>query len=350
MPEIITRKDGKGLAYPYAYNDQQELVSVETAVKLINGQKEKYWLFPDKSIELILAEGEINQKHFRTKPESYLMHEGKPIYSGQIAESREHILAKQKIAFDGFFNWHGAKVLIKNARIESRIAGSRYFADCKAELLCGTPCIIEIIKTSETSESKKVFLEESKILTFEIYIDGKGNTLNNRFGIYGNGQIKRIQNQISKIERRYIIDASEPKRLRSKIREQEEHYRKALEQLEDRAEKEKGFGAGGFPTMGNGTKAVVSRAKWEVGKAFEDTKRLREKYRELKSIDDQRNNERMEEEAARAEIKRLEMENTRLENTFIQATKRCDLAWFRPARIKPFPGENRIHEFLYWCS
>ena len=52
--------------------------------------------------------------------------------------------------------------MIKNAKVELRISNSLYRADVFGELLCGTPCIIEVIKTSKVSEVKKEFIKDAQ--------------------------------------------------------------------------------------------------------------------------------------------------------------------------------------------
>jgi hypothetical protein len=67
---------------------------------------------------------------------------------------------------EGYFYYKEYKLLIKNAKVEPRILNSLYRADVFGELLCGTPCIIEVIKTSKVSEVKKEFINKLYYLLF----------------------------------------------------------------------------------------------------------------------------------------------------------------------------------------
>jgi len=135
--------------------------------------------------------------------------------------------------------------LIKNAKVEPRILNSSYRADVFGELLCGTPCIIEVIKTCKVSEEKKEFINENQILTFEIIIDKDGNQIIEQSNCYGNAELASIQEQTRRIKfiynqrndtRTEITDRNlEIKRDRSKrelrindIRERKIHIERAI--------------------------------------------------------------------------------------------------------------------------
>jgi hypothetical protein len=352
--KVIAREDAYGLAYPYAYNESGLMLHVNDAVKNVNGQKEKYYLFPDMQMELVLAAGEKNVKHFRTKRESFVFDGESRLSYGQIGESKEHILFKQQIVHQGFFIWNEYKIYIADARIEKRIAGSRYYADCKAKLLDGSDFVIEIIKSSETSERKKEFLKSNEILTFEIYIDGKGNQIIDRFNVYGNGAIESIESEITDVKRRIYTGTDEVARIRRRVRErvnfntgriQEEQaeFRKKISFYEHEFRQEIDAKERELYSIQTANGSTHYQLQCEVKKFIIDIRKRRREIAELEK-------EFAKWEQERGEIARVEVECTSMENTFIQAAKRCDLAWYRPARIKSFRGENRIHEFLYWCS
>jgi hypothetical protein len=351
MPTIIPREDGKGLAYPYAYNVNDELISVDSAVKIINGQKEKYYLFKGLSCELVLVHGDVKVKHFRTKPDSFIRTaDGKNIPYQLCGESEAHIREKQKIAFNECFYWQGHKIPIRNARIESKLFGSSYYADCRAELLDGTPCVIEVILSSETSDDKKEFLKQAKILTFEIHIDRNGNTINNRFSIYGNGQIEQIQTEIANIDRRILAGKEEYQRIKRKATEVEGQYRIEKGQINERIksmESDIQQEIDGKESLLRGISAPGEFNSFQLyRKTQEVIYKLREIRREIKATE--KGNERIIQ--LRDEIKGLEIECKTLENTFIQASKGCKLEWYAGGFAKELHGENRLHQLIYWCS
>jgi hypothetical protein len=195
MP-IKVYKDSNELKHQYAHNEMGLPVHIKDAEKYINGQKAKYYLFEDKQIEILLRDGEKNNKHFAIKPDAEIIINGKKYNYSQISESIQHIDFKIKIKKDGYFYWNGYQVFIDNPKLETVIYGSRFKADLFARLKDGTPVVIEVIKTSETSESKKQYLKENEILTFEIYIDDEGNQVNERFNIFGNREIESIETEI----------------------------------------------------------------------------------------------------------------------------------------------------------
>ena len=171
------------LKYLYACLKDGTVVSISDADK-----SQEYYLYPGEKVKLILRHGEVYQKHFAVKSEDLHL----------INESPEHYNFKMNILKEGYFYYKEYKLLIKNAKVELRISDSLYRADVFGELLCGTPCIIEIIKTSKVSEEKKEYINEKQILTFEIIIDKDGNQIIEQSNCYGNAEIERLTSEIVK--------------------------------------------------------------------------------------------------------------------------------------------------------
>ena len=176
------------LKYLYACLKDGTVVSISDADK-----SQEYYLYPGEQVKLILRQGKVYQKHFAVKSEDLHL----------INESPEHYNFKMNILKEGYFYYKEYKILIKNAKVELRISNSLYRADVFGELLCGTPCIIEVIKTSKVSEEKKEFINENQILTFEIIIDKDGNQIIEQSNCYGNTELEGLTIKISKSEKEF---------------------------------------------------------------------------------------------------------------------------------------------------
>ena len=179
--------------WPYAYDEHNNQVSILEAIKL---SKRDWYGLPDKQIKFKPYFNNQTPHWKLTKDASFTMH-GKIIdFSNFIDESFEHKEFKGKIIEQKYFIYKGHNVLIDNANPEVVLEGSRYRADVKANLLDGTECIIEVIKSSDLSEKKQEFIDENQILTFKIYIDDKGNQIYNRDSITGNTTIEQIATRV----------------------------------------------------------------------------------------------------------------------------------------------------------
>jgi hypothetical protein len=179
--------------WPYAYDEHNNQVSISEAIKL---SKRDWYGLPDKQIKFKPYFNNQTPHWKLTKDASFTMH-GKIIdFSNFIDESFEHKEFKGKIIEQKYFIYKGHNVLIANAKPEVVLEGSRYRADVKANLLDGTECIIEVIKSSDLSEKKQEFIDENQILTFKIYIDDKGNQIYNRDSITGNRTIEQITTRV----------------------------------------------------------------------------------------------------------------------------------------------------------
>lgn len=189
------------LKYLYACLKDGTVVSISDADK-----SQEYYLYPGEKVKLILRHGEVYQKHFAVKSEDLLIN-GNRVRFNSINESPQHYNFKMNILKEGYFYYKEYKLLIKNAKVELRISDSLYRADVFGELLCGTPCIIEIIKTSKVSEEKKEYINEKQILTFEIIIDKDGNQIIEQSNCYGNTELERLTSEITKSEKKFKSEA-----------------------------------------------------------------------------------------------------------------------------------------------
>lgn len=189
------------LKYKYACLKDGTPIHISDADK-----SQEYFLYSNERIKLILKHGKKNQKHFAAKAD-YLYVDGKKVKFNLINESAEHYNFKMKILKDSYFFYNNYKILIKNAKIELRILNTLYRADVFGELLCGTPCIIEVIKTSKVSEVKKEFINKNQILTFEIIIDKDGNQIIEQSNCYGNAELERLTNEITESKKEFESEA-----------------------------------------------------------------------------------------------------------------------------------------------
>ena len=180
------------LKYLFACLKDGTVVSISDADK-----SQEYYLYPGEQVKLILRQGQVYQKHFAVKSEDLLIN-GNRVRFNSINESPQHYNFKMNILKEGYFLYKEYKILIKNAKVEPRILNSKYRADVFGELLCGTPCIIEVIKTSKVSEVKKEFINENQILTFEIIIDKDGNQIIEQSNCYGNTELEGLTSEIVK--------------------------------------------------------------------------------------------------------------------------------------------------------
>lgn len=164
-----------------------------------------YYFDRGKQIKLILKKSIKENQFWSAFPKQiYRDKDGKEYafkdLENKMSESPEHLEFKRNIIYRGFFFHKRLKVYIQNAIEEGTIINSRYEADITAQLLDGTDCIIEVIKTSDLSEKKQIYIEQNQILTFKIYIDKHGNQEHQRDRILGNREIEEITQSIQKGE------------------------------------------------------------------------------------------------------------------------------------------------------
>jgi hypothetical protein len=341
------------LKYKYAYDQDNNIVHIDSAVKNQYGQK--YYLFPEGECELTLAAGLKNQKHFRIKQGATIG--GIKITGGSVGESVAHHNAKMKIIKDGFFDWSDYRIYIQKPKYEYKLEGSRYRADLYAELLCGTPCAIEIIVSSGVSEAKRLFIEDQQILTFELYYDKTGLQELEKFDCYGNEQVADIKRRIlegkSRVEELRRSMPKEKSRIRSKYDskieifditeteqfEIEDRYFKDRERELNESIADIRSRIGSIPIhkridftevneLAEAVKSNISRIR--------ETKRQIEKceeiYRRLKSEADK--------------INRLEISVTRLEDSFRTFAENCKPEWFG----NPPKGMSNYQFIKYMCE
>jgi len=188
--------------HQYAFNQFKQVVYIDDAFK--NNAGEKYYKDINLTIEFILVNGVIKEKHFRQPSDYFIQTSNGNINSNQINESPEHYNFKMNIIKDGFFIFKDYKIFIENPKDEYILIGSKYRVDLYANFLCGTPLAIEIIKTSDISLAKENYLKENEILTFKIYIDDKGSQELQQFNCYGKREIEHLRDEIIRAERYYI--------------------------------------------------------------------------------------------------------------------------------------------------
>lgn len=220
MPKIIQTKfhSSDGLKYSHAYDEFGTYLSIESAVNI---SPRKWYLYPDSQVELLLAavNSQGQRTHWRVKQNQNLTINGVTYtYSHEHdTESYEHKLAKGRIIEQSCCYYKGYKVLLLNAKEEVKVLNGRFRCDVFAQLTDGTPCAIEIIKTSDISRSKQIAIEQNQLLTFKIYIDEKGNQISSRDCITGNSEIEHITERIRQGEGKI-------QELREQIRELETNY------------------------------------------------------------------------------------------------------------------------------
>jgi predicted nucleic acid-binding Zn-ribbon protein len=323
------------LKYKYAYDQDNNIVHIDSAFKNKYGQM--FYLMPNKQCELILADGIKNQKHFRIKQGATIG--GNVVSSGSMGESVAHHNAKMQIVKDGFFDWSIYRIYIKNPKYEYRLDGSRYRADLFAELHCGTPCAIEIILSSGVSESKRNFIKENKILTFELYYDKTGVQNLKQFDCYGNEQIEDVKRRIlegeSRVEGLRRTMPKEKSRIRNEYDSKSEifniteweqfdiensYIERRTREIENSIEAirgeiksiaiDKGID---FREVDEFTEAVKSNIS-RIREAKREIEKCAEIYRRLKSEEDK--------------INGLEISVNRLEESFRKASEDCRAEWF----------------------
>jgi hypothetical protein len=221
--------------YPYAYDEYGNMISIENAVTL---NHRKWYLDPGLQIELNLLYNLPKQvDHWRTLSNQKININGVDYeYShDKDSESFEHKQFKFEILEKQCINIKDYKVFLVNPKEEIRIVDSKFRADVMAELPCGTPCVIEIIKTSDISDKKQEFIEKNQILTFKIYIDENGNQIPKRDDIIGVTEISELARRIQDGEGKIAEIREQISRERGdgekRVRNIKEKYRRKIEEL-----------------------------------------------------------------------------------------------------------------------
>ena len=323
------------LKYKYAYDQDNNIIYINDAFK--NNYGQKYYLINNSECQLTLADGVKNQKHFRIKKGATI--KGVIVSGGSFGESQEHHNAKMEIIKNGYFNWNDYKIYIKNAKYEYKLDGSRYRADLFAELLCGTPCAIEIIISSSVSESKKEFIKENGILTFEIYYDKNGLQQFKQFDCYGNEEIEIVKSGILEFKSRaYELRRTMPKE-KSRIRNE---YESRARGFEGRIKRE----------IFDITKQIES-IKIASGIDYKEVDKLESEIRI--NINGIRETKREIEKCAEIyrrfksqadKVNGIEVSVRRLEDSFRKAAENCKIEWFG----NPPGGMNKYQFIKYMCE
>lgn len=197
MPEIVNKKTGNN-KHQMAFNQFGQPVHIDKAVK---NQIEKYYYDEGQKIEMILRAGELNVRHFAIKSSGEFEHNGKKYKYNNVNETPEHYNFKLKIHQERFFYWNGYKIHIDFPHTEIVAEGSNYRFDLKAQMIDGTPIGIEIVKTSNLSDEKRLYLQKKQILTFIIFIDKDGNQKLKEFDVVGNRELEQLQERLLKGKR-----------------------------------------------------------------------------------------------------------------------------------------------------
>jgi hypothetical protein len=301
------------LKYKFAYDQENNIVHINNAFK--NNYGQLFYLMQNKECELVLADGIKNQKHFRIKQGATIG--GNVVSSGSMGESVAHHNAKMQIVKDGFFDWSVYRIYIQNPKYEYRLDGSRYRADLFAELECGTPCAIEIILSSGVSESKRNFINENKILTFELYYDKTGVQNLKQFDCYGNEQIEDTKRRIlegkSRIDQLRRSIERQKWQIRTKYIRDEEVLRREADRLRGIQNPYSLAEKVNFREVDEFEEAVKSNIS-RIRETKREIEKCTEIYRRLKSEEDK--------------INGLEVSVNRLEESFRKASEDCRAEWF----------------------
>lgn len=196
MPKVILKQTPLSeYKYSHAYDDFENLVSRERAIN--DGRA--YYFDIEKQIKLKTKTSSLGNLFWSAYPnQKYTLRNVSYDFSEleKTFETYEHRKFKGDIIENLSFKYKGFDVLLQNAQEEIRIIDSYFRSDVKAQLLCGTDCIVEVVKSSDISKNKAGFIEANQILTFKIYIDDKGNQKSERDSIIGDREIEDINRRI----------------------------------------------------------------------------------------------------------------------------------------------------------
>jgi hypothetical protein len=330
----------------FAYDSDNNIININDAIK-----GNKYFLFPDKQVEIIVKAGEINRKHYALLSESSITFNGLTIPFSRINESPEHFNMKMKIAKDLKFYYKSHTILLKSAKIEYTINESMYRADIMGELFCGTNCIIEIIKTSDLSKEKRDYINKNNILTFKLYLNKNGNIDTSGIDVIGCREIDEIRNRIELTRNNISIQKERESRITETIFEltrkslpketnSDKQHRENVEIIESIRELK--------TSMGDIEKGVFREtSKSFYNKAIITIKEIR--GTEQKVFDTEREIEQRT-KAYRYFKKRVDTirdEQGTIDSEFTKIAESCKIEWFRPDWVK-YRTSNIINEIKYW--
>ncbi len=331
----------------YAYSSLGGVVSHETAEK--NVMNQKFYYDEEKTCELILKDGSEKAKHFAFKRNAEITVNGESYAADAINESPAHFNLKMRIKKYEYFLFGGNTIRVKNVKLEFVESTFRY--DLKAELHCGTPCVIEIIRTSKTALKKESYLREKQILTFEIFIDKDGIQNVRQFNLYGNEQLEQVireriasENRVKAIQNglysqkereRRIINSEVDERI-TELENEIQLEAGMLDYLKDEGSEHYKIQQGQLKQI----KQVIELCR-EARKEINESEVI---YRESRQrIKDETESE----EEINERINKLKIEVEQRKREFEKACKRCRIEWYVPKWMKK---ENTLREFKYWTT
>lgn len=353
--------------YSHAWDDYGNYVSRENAIN----DKRNYYVHKDKQVSLYLKTSSNGNLHWVAYPNQDWRDRNNVVHKWSkvekiITESYEHRKFKGSIIENGFFYYKKNKVLIKNGDEECRIVNSKFRSDVSAELLDNTPCIVEVIKTSDLSEEKFNHIEKNQILTFKIYIDEYGNQISKRDYIFGNKQVEEINSRIRDGEGK-ISELRETNKERRKaakevvysrihefrnwITQRKENYSEEVERLNEQCRQITNGESSEIKQAEQRNESLRYRIEFKRKQVDRITRSISEIKSEIERIEGEinTNKEPKQDKRYEVEISRNRNECRTLEKTFIKIAESCKVEWFRNKWMTA-PVINKISELKYWTS
>lgn len=319
--------------HSYAYDEYGNYLSIFDAVKISD---RKWYMDKDHQVEFLpinITEQKKQVPHWRVKHDQYIIIQGKKYKYGRDfdSESYEHKQMKGIIMSTGFFYLDNYKIFIKDSKEEYKIWDSKFKADISCTLLCGTPCIIEVVKTSDLSDAKKKYLKENEILTFKIYIDDKGNQILSKSNYFGGGKINSIKEAIQSGEGATL-------EIEREFKEANERSKKTVydsvlrfsNYLDERRFRQ-------YPV--------------DISRRFAaDILRDRKEENSRIASEIERINSEIEQHQITTErLDSIKNEIDRYERAIQETIKNCSSKWFGN-RSSDLKGKDKINEIMYWIS
>jgi hypothetical protein len=342
-------KSTSNLKHQYAFNEYGNVVHIRDAEKLYEGKEMKYYLFSDKSYELILRSWELgnkNQKHFSVKTE-FVEYNGKKFKRDSISESIQHHNAKFRIINQGYFAWGEYKIPFKNPRIEQRFSNSMFRADLVVELMSSERVFVEIIKTSDTSQSKENYIIKNQLPTFKIYIKENGDFIYDKFDFIGNEEIERIRTGYrarrayfdemqSSIKSGWSNYYKEKKGIDSDIRDLEERLRSKIESEERRLYHL-------YPDGEQEARDITPELRQKEKRIIEYRKKIFDVIGRIRTTRERIQRFKKSIHQSKGGINEIQ----RMESLFIQASESLEWKWVEPNHIREPKGKDRLLRLKY---
>jgi methyl-accepting chemotaxis protein len=349
--------------HSHAWDDFGNYIGRENAID----DKRNYYFDKQKQVKLILKTSSKGNLFWSALPNQTITIQGKVYDFSEIEkafESYEHRKFKGDIIENGYFSYKDSKVLIQNPEEEARIVGTLFRGDVVGKLHDGTPCIVEVIKSSEISEKKQKHIEENQILTFKIFIDDKGNQITNRDCVIGDREIESInsriqdgQGRIAEVRSRHGEFHKKGKAEIFKELQRIEYY------FEDRAQRlnnEIREIKAQCNAISGEDNSEVERFERRIGyqrKNIEDATNkiekfesaIREQQGEIDSFE--RIKPRLEQfnESTLSKISRIELEIRKAKDEFNKVAENCKPEWFGNKSITR-NNVNKLNHIKYWTT